>query len=208
VLPEKWYNYWEHIGNRAREMETVLGLIIGIGLSAACGFRVFVPMLGVSIAALTGHLTLYSGFEWMGTWPALIAFGTATVIEVATYYIPWVDNAMDALTTPAAVAAGIIVTASVFGDVSPFLKWSMAIVPGGGVAAVVQGGTVALRAGSTGTTGGMANPLVSTMELVGAILVTVLAILLPILCIVVVVWILYKMIRKMKRSPFIRGLLA
>jgi hypothetical protein len=139
-------------------MEPALGLIIGIGLSAACGFRIFVPMLGVSIAALTGHLTLFPGFEWMGTWPALIAFGTATVLEVATYYVPWVDNMMDALTTPAAVAAGIIVTASVFGDVSPFLKWSMAIIAGGGVAAIVQGGTVALRAGSSGTTGGMATP--------------------------------------------------
>ena len=189
-------------------MEAVLGLIIGIGLSAACGFRVFVPMLGVCIAALTGHLTLYSGFEWMGTWPALIAFGTATVLEVAAYYVPWVDNVMDALATPAAVVAGIIVTASVFGDVSPFLKWSMAIIAGGGVAAIIQGGTVALRAGSSGTTGGMANFLVSTMELVGAILVTVLAILLPIVCLVVVIWIGYKMIRKMVKSPFVRRLLS
>ena len=190
------------------ETEAVLGLVIGIGLSAACGFRVFVPMLGVSIAALTGHLTLYSGFEWMGTWPALIAFGTATVLEVAAYYVPWVDNVMDALTTPAAVVAGIIVTASVFGDVSPFLKWSMAIIAGGGVAAIIQGGTVALRAGSSGTTGGMANFLVSTMELVGAILVTVLAILLPIVCLVVVIWIGYRMIRKMVKSPFIRRFLS
>jgi len=108
-------------------MEPVLGLIIGIGLSAACGVRVFVPMLGVSIAALTGHLTLSPGFEWMGTWPALIAFGTATVLEVATYYIPWVDNVMDALTMPAAMVAGVIATASVFGDVSPFLKWPTAL---------------------------------------------------------------------------------
>ena len=190
------------------ETEAVPGLIIGIGLSAACGFRVFVPMLGVCIAALTGHLTLYSGFEWMGTWPALIAFSAATVLEVAAYYVPWVDNVMDALATPAAVVAGIIVTASVFGDVSPFLKWSMAIIAGGGVAAIVQGGTVALRAGSSGTTGGMANFLVSTMELVGAILVTVLAILLPILCLVVVIWIGYKMIRKIVKSSFVRRLLS
>jgi len=189
-------------------MGTVLGLIIGIGLSAACGFRVFVPMLGVSIAALTGHLTLFPGFEWMGTWPALIAFGTATVLEVATYYIPWVDNMMDALTTPAAVIAGIIVTASVFGDVSPFLKWPTAIIAGGGVAGIVQVGTVALRAGSSGTTGGMANSLVSTMELVGSILVTVLAIVLPILCLVVVIWIGYKMIKNLMKTPLIRKLLA
>jgi len=153
-------------------------------------------------------MTLYSGFEWMGTWPALIAFGTATVLEVATYYIPWVDNMVDALTTPAAVVAGIIVAASVFGDVPPFLRWSMAIIAGGGVAAIVQGGTVALRAGSSGTTGGMANSLVSTMELVGSILVTVLAIALPILCLVVVIWIGYKMIKNLMKTPLIRKLLA
>lgn len=189
-------------------METALALIIGIGLSAACGFRIFVPMLGVSIAALSGHLTLSSGFEWMGTWPALIAFGTATVIEVATYYIPWVDNMMDVLATPGAVVAGIIATACVFGDVSPFLKWSMAIIAGGGVAGIVQVGTVVLRAGSSSTTGGLANSVVSTMELVGAIVVTVLAILLPILCLVLVIWIGYKMIRKTMKSQLIKRLLA
>jgi hypothetical protein len=178
-------------------METILGLAVGIGLSAACGFRVFVPMMGLSIAALSGHITLSSGFEWMGTWPALIAFSTATVLEVGTYYIPWVDNIMDALTTPAAVVAGTVVMASMVGDISPFLQWSLAIIAGGGVSAIVQGGTVALRAGSSVTTGGMANFLVSTIELVGSILVTILAILLPILCLMVVIWICYKMISRM-----------
>lgn len=178
-------------------MDTAMALIIGIGLSAACGFRVFVPLLGVSIAALSGHLPLFSGFEWMGTWPAVIAFGTATALEIAAYYIPWVDNVMDALTTPAAVAAGIIATASVFGDISPFLRWSMAIIAGGGIATVIQGGTVALRATSSGTTGGLANPTVSTIELVGAVVITVLAILVPIACLLLVVFVAYKMIRKM-----------
>lgn len=73
-------------------METLLGLMIGIGLSAACGFRVFVPLPGMSIAALSGYLSLSPEFEWIGTWPALIAFATATVLEIAAYYIPWVDN--------------------------------------------------------------------------------------------------------------------
>lgn len=180
-------------------MDTFLALLIGIGLSAACGFRVFVPLLGVSIAALSGHLTLFSGFEWMGTWPAVIAFGTATVLEIAAYYIPWVDNIMDTITTPAAIAAGIIATASVFGDVSPFLRWSMAVIAGGGVATIIQGSTVALRAASSGTTGGLANHGLSTVEMVVAIVVTVLAILVPIACLVLVVLISYRMIRKVLR---------
>jgi hypothetical protein len=181
-------------------METILGIIVGICLSAACGFRVFVPMMGVSIAALSGNITLSPGFEWIGTWPALIAFATATVMEIGAYYIPWVDNAMDSLMTPAAVAAGIILTASMVNDLSPFLKWSLAIIAGGGVAALVQVGTAALRGGSLGITGGLANPLLSTIELIGAVVVTILAVLLPLLCLAAVIWICYKMVKTIFRS--------
>jgi hypothetical protein len=181
-------------------MEIALGLMIGIGLSAACGFRVFVPLLGMSIANMAGHLTLSSGFEWIGSWPALIAFGTATIIEICAYYIPWIDNIMDAGATPLAVAAGTIVTASQVGDLSPLLQWSLAVVAGGGVCAVVQGGTVAVRAASSGTTGGFGNFIVSTFEDVAAVIVTVFAIVLPFVCFIAVIWMCYKMIPKMLGS--------
>jgi Domain of unknown function (DUF4126) len=181
-------------------LETLLGLAVGIGLSAACGFRIFVPMLGISIAALSGHVTLGAGFEWMGTGTAVAAFGTATVLEIAAYYIPVLDNLLDTIATPAAVVAGTIITASMVGDMSPFLKWSLAIIAGGGVAGVVQGGTVALRAGSTGTTGGIANPVLSTLEMAGSIVTTVLAFLLPLAGLLLVVWICYKMIRVLTRA--------
>ena len=153
-------------------METLLNLIVGIGLSAACGFRVFVPLLGMSIASMSGYLGLSHGFEWIGSWPALIAFSTATILEIGTYYIPWIDNIMDALMTPIAVIAGTIATASMVSDISPFFKWSIAVIAGGGVASVIQGGTVALRATSSGTTGGFTNFLVSTVEIIVSILVT------------------------------------
>jgi len=185
-------------------METLFGLIIGIGLSAACGFRVFVPLMGMSIAALSGHISLSPGFTWIGTFPALIAFTTATILEIAAYYIPWVDNMMDALTTPAAIIAGTIVTAAAIGDFSPFLKWALALIVGGGVAGIVQVGTVTLRAGSFGTTGGLANPVVSTIEIIGSIIITLFAILLPVLCLIAVVWICYKMIKSMAGNKFFR----
>ena len=189
-------------------METILGLIVGIGLSAACGFRVFVPLLGMSLAAHSGYVTLSPGFEWLGTQEALIAFSTATVIEIAAYYIPWFYNTLDALMTPLAVVAGTILTASLLGDISPFLKWALAIIAGGGVSAIVQGGTVALRAASSGATGGLANILVSTIELVGSILVTVFAILLPLLGLAAVIWICYRMITIMARSAWFKKLLG
>src|SRR5207253_9521274 len=117
-------------------METFLSLLVGIGLSAACGFRVFVPLLLVSIASHAGHLHLSHGFEWMGSDAALIAFATATVLEVAGYYVPWVDNLLDTISSPAAVIAGTVVAASVAADMSPFLKWTLAAIAGGGIAGI------------------------------------------------------------------------
>src|SRR2546422_4079009 len=109
-------------------METLLSICLGIGLSAACGFRVFVPLLVMSIAALSGHLTLAHGFEWIGTYSALIAFAVATCLEIGGYYIPWLDNLLDTIASPAAIIAGTLITASLITGVSPFLKWTLAII--------------------------------------------------------------------------------
>src|SRR6266571_8977967 len=122
-------------------METLLSICVGIGLSAACGFRVFVPLLVMSIAALSGHLTLAHGFEWIGTYPAVVAFAVATCLEIAGYYIPWVDHLLDTVATPVAIIAGTLVSASMVTDLSPFLKWTLAIIAGGGAAGMVQATT-------------------------------------------------------------------
>ncbi len=141
--------------------EVILSIFVGLGLAAACGFRIFVPLLVLSIAALSGHVNLGQSFQWIGTYPALIAFGVATVLEVLGYYIPWVDHLLDTVATPAAVVAGIVVSASVMGNLDPFLRWTLAVIAGGTLAGVVQGGSVLTRAVSTGTTGGLGNPLSS-----------------------------------------------
>jgi hypothetical protein len=164
----------------------VLALLMGIGLSAACGFRIFVPMLVVSVASHAGYIELASGFEWVGSYPAMGAFAVATVLEVGAYYIPWLDNLLDTVTTPAAVVAGTVLTASVVGDIHPFLRWSLALIAGGGVAATVQGSTVAVRGVSTATSGGLLNPVASTGELVGSVVTAVLAVVAPVLAVVLV----------------------
>jgi hypothetical protein len=160
-------------------MDTLLSVFLGIGLSAATGFRVFVPLLVMSIAALSGNLTLAPEFAWIGTVPALIVFAGATLIEIGGYLIPWLDNLLDAIATPTAVVAGVIVTASVITDMSPLLRWGLAIIAGGGAAAIVQSSTVLTRAASTGKTGGCANPAVAVVEAVGSALLSILAILVP-----------------------------
>ena len=168
-------------------LETFLSIALGIGLSAAVGFRIFIPFTVMSIAALTGNLTLAPGFDWVGTWPALILFATATVLEIGAYYIPWLDNALDSIATPAAVIAGAVVTASVVGDISPMLRWVLAIIAGGGVAGSVQMGTTLLRAGSSVTTGGLGNPVVNTAEIASSFSLSVVTILLPIVALGMVI---------------------
>ena len=162
-------------------MEAALSILVGIGLAAACGFRVFIPPLVMSIAAMAGHLKLAPGFEWIGTWPALLAFATATLLEVTAYYVPWLDNLLDAVATPAAIVAGILVTASVVQTMSPWLRWSLAVIAGGAAAGTVQLLTVKARALSSLFTLGAANPGVSTAEAGGAVLTSLLVLLVPVL---------------------------
>jgi hypothetical protein len=161
-------------------MDLLMSLLLGIGLSAACGFRVFVPLLVMSTASLSGHMTLAQGFEWIGTYPAFASFATASVLEVLGYYIPWVDNLMDSIASPAAVIAGTIVMASSVSDMSPLLKWTLAVVAGGGTAAVFQGATTLVRGASTAMTAGLGNFAVSSAELGISSLLSVLAIALPV----------------------------
>lgn len=168
-------------------MEVILSLCVGLGLSAACGFRVFVPLLITSIASYSGHLTLAPGFHWIGSPPALIAFSAATALEIAGYYIPWFDHFLDTVATPAAIVAGTILTASFVTDVSPFLRWTLAVIAGGGAAGAVQASTVLLRGASTLATGGLANPVFATAELAGSIGTSILAIIAPLLTLVLIV---------------------
>jgi hypothetical protein len=180
-------------------METLLSVLVGIGLAAACGFRVFVPFLIVSIAAMSGHLELAGGFEWIGTWYALVAFAVASGLEVASYWVPWLDNALDLIATPAAVVAGTVIAASVVTDLSPFLRWSLAVIAGIGVAGVVQNATVALRGASTVTTGGIGNPVVSTAELGGSVATSVLSIAVPVIAVSLVALVVFVLVTRMRR---------
>ena len=165
-------------------METILAILIGVGLSATSGFRVFLPLLGIGLAVQTGHVGVAEGFEWVGSWPAITAFGVAAILEIIAYYVPWLDNLLDTIATPAAAIAGTIMMAAMITDMSPLVRWSLAIIAGGGTAATVKTTMSTVRAASTATTGGLANPIVATGELVMGAVATVLSIVMPVLAIV------------------------
>jgi hypothetical protein len=162
-------------------MEVVASFLLGVGLSAAVGFRVFVPLLIVSLASMAGWITLSPGFEWMGTPVAALVFAVATLVELLSFLVPWVSNALDSIATPAATIAGIIMMAAVLTDMHPVARWAVAIIAGGGVALTVQGATVVTRAVAAGSTGGVANPVVAILEAISALMVTVTTIVIPVI---------------------------
>lgn len=191
--------------------KVLISLLMGVGLSASAGFRVFVPLLAASIAARVGILPLGEGFEWIGSIPAIVCFATATLFEIAGYYIPLVDNLLDTITSPASVAAGTLLTASVIlPEMDPFLKWGLAIIVGGGSAGIIQAGTTMTRATSTVATAGTGNPLVATAEHILAFMGSLFSLFIPIIfagivCLLIVVFLLFLIRYFRKRLNITQG---
>jgi hypothetical protein len=163
---------------------------LGIGLAASAGFRVFVPMLVASVAAHFGIFPVQEGFQWLASLPAMICFGTATVFELLAYYIPFVDNLLDTVTTPLAVGAGTLLLTSVLPVDNDMLKWLTGFVVGGGIVVTVQGGSVLTRLASTNLTAGTGNPVVATGEHAAAIGTSLLSLIIPFVVVSVLIFLL------------------
>ncbi|WP_375512958.1 DUF4126 domain-containing protein [uncultured Nostoc sp.] len=177
-------------------LNTFIELLLGISLSAAAGFRVFVPLLALSVASVFGHFDLPTDFDWLETPQAVIVFAVACLLEITGYYIPWLDHLLDIVATPAAFITGTIVTASVAPEMNPLVQWTLALVAGGGTAGLTKGLMNTLRISSTGVSGGLTNPIVSTIELVMAIGLSLLALVFPVLAGVTVIGFLIIAIQK------------
>lgn len=171
-------------------MDALIGVLAGLALSAAVGFRIFVPLLLTGSAGRLDYLELTTDMAWLGSDAALVALATATVLEVLAYYVPWLDNLLDTLATPTAILAGVIAWAAVTPELSPLLRWTLAVVAGGGAAGLVQSGRALLRLQSSTFTAGLGNPVVATGELVGSLVLSVLGVLAPVLAGVLVVLVL------------------
>lgn len=159
----------------------ILSAFIGIGLAAATGFRVFLPMFAVSLASYFNWIPTHESFEWLSGLPALITTGIATLAEVLAYYIPFIDNILDSISVPMATIAGSILFASQFADLGTFPQWGLALIAGGGTAATISTGFAGIRAASSATTGGLGNSVIGTTETAGAGIMAVLAMIAPII---------------------------
>lgn len=185
-------------------MEFFLSLCLGIGLAACSGFRVFVPLLLSSIAVHFGWVTVATGFEWMGTWTAITLLGTATVLEIGGYYIPWVDNLLDTIALPTAFAAGTLLTTSFIEINNPMLQWGLGLMVGGGTAGFIQAGTSMVRLASTKLSGGVANPVVATVENIVSIGFSFITFWFPIiafsLVVIFIFWLLRKILQRQSKT--------
>ncbi|ASW75486.1 hypothetical protein IQ37_02905 [Chryseobacterium piperi] len=185
----------------------ILSAFIGIGLSAATGFRVFLPMFAVSLASYFHWIPMSEQFEWLAGLPTLITTGIATIVEILAYYIPFIDHLLDTISVPMATAAGTILFASQFADFGTFPQWALALIAGGGTAATISSGFAGIRAASTATTGGLGNSIVGTTETAGAGIMSILAMAVPVIAaiiaiilVILVVVLGRKALRSLKRN--------
>ena len=182
--------------------ELLLSVALGIGLAAATGFRVFVPLLVAGLAARTGWVPLTDSFAWLQSTVALVALSSAAAVEILAFYIPGLDHVLDVIAGPLAIVAGILVSASVMVDMPPEVRWPIAVIAGGGIAGLTKATTALIRAKTAAVTGGLGNPVVSTAETASAATVSIVAILAPLLCLgVAMVLLMWGIRRVLRRRP-------
>lgn len=162
--------------------EFLPALALAIALAASAGLRAWLPLLLAGGLARLGVLDLGSSFQFLGSNKALLVFGAATVVEVVGDKIPAVDHALDLIGTPLRPAVGALLAAAVLGTVSdPLTAIVLGTAVGAPSALVPHAAKAALRAASTATTGGLANPLLSLLEDAISIVTFVAAVLVPVL---------------------------
>lgn len=180
-------------------METIISICLGIGLAASVGFRVFLPLFALSLASYFNVWQLNDSWLWIGSLTAIITLGIATLVEILAYYIPVVDNFLDAIAVPLAIIAGTLVMVSTMSDLNPITTWALAIIAGGGTAATIKSATGASRITSTVSTAGFGNPIVTTIETSASMLMSVFAIFLPIIAFVLVICVLFAIFKLYKK---------
>ncbi|MFC4633291.1 DUF4126 domain-containing protein [Dokdonia ponticola] len=183
--------------------ELIVSIVLGFSLAAAAGFRIFIPLLLVSLAAHFGWFPVDQSWQWIGSSTALWLLGIAAVVETFAYFIPWLDNLLDTISVPLAGIAGTLLMVITMGDVDPIFTWALAIIAGGGAAAAISGTTGVTRLTSTATTGGVANPVIASVETGAATTISVASVFSPFIALVLVLLIVgvaWRWIKRLRRS--------
>jgi hypothetical protein len=182
---------------------SIVGFFLGIGLAASAGFRIFIPLLVLSVAAHFEIIPVGESFAWIGSITAMISLGIATIVETIAYFLPFVDNLLDTLAIPLAGVAGTLAMATTLVDLDPMVSWALAIIAGGGTAASLTTLTAGTRAVFSATTAGIGNPVLSFIESVVAFVMSIITIFLPIFAFILVIILFvvaYRLFKKLKNK--------
>ena len=183
-------------------LNILFALSAGVALAAATGLRAFLPLFVLGLAARLGWTAIRPAEQWLAGNLALIALGTATVLELLADKVPVIDHALDAMATIIRPAAAWLVS---FGVLTPLgQEWA------GALATLLAGGAFGVhtlkahvRVGSSITSVGVANPVLSAIEDVIAFLLTSAAIIAPIvalLFLILLVWLATRIMRRISRA--------
>lgn len=181
--------------------DTLISVFLGIGLAASVGFRIFLPLFALSLAAYFNIWELNDNWQWIGSLTAVITLGVATLVEIFAYFIPWVDNLLDGVALPMAAIAGTAVMVSTVANLDPLITWTLAIIAGGGTATAIKSTSATGRIASSTTTGGLANPVLGLVETGTAAVMTVASIFAPLLAailVVIILFLIFKVYRKLR----------
>lgn len=175
----------------------VFPVLTGISLSAMTGFRAFLPplILGLLLRFFPEAVVLQPSFQFLSHDSVLIALGVAALVEFLGDKIPLVDNLLDWLQLPSKIAFSAILTFALVPGATHWFYLLVAIVFAESATLTVHTGKAGLRALSTTTTGGVANPIMSLIEDVISLIGSVVALLAPIFAVIGISWLLYRCIR-------------
>jgi hypothetical protein len=162
-------------------MDNIGDIFAAFGLSASAGLNAYVPLLVVALTArFTDWITLSQPWDALTSWWVI---GTLIVLGAVEFFadkIPVINHINDVIQTVIRPVAGAILfaaSAQVVTDISPVLSVIAGLLIAGGVHTVK---TVAVRPAVTATTGGAGNVPVSLAEDVVALIISILAVVVPV----------------------------
>ncbi|WP_412752657.1 DUF4126 domain-containing protein [Krasilnikovia sp. M28-CT-15] len=199
----------------------MLEALTGTGLAASAGLNAYIPLLTMGLLArFTDVVELPAGWQWLSGGWALVILAVLLAIEVVADKVPVVDHVNDVVQTVVRPAAGGLAfgagagaqTATVSDPGALGSRQWIAIAAGVLIALCVHGVKAASRPVVNATTGGLGAPVVSTVEDVGSAVMSVLAILMPILVLLALVllaaggtWVVRRRRRRRRQRRAVEG---
>lgn len=175
-------------------------LALAVGLSATAGLRAWLPLLATGLLARFDVVAVGEHFAFLGSTPALVLFGVATILEVTADKVPALDHALDVVSSLLRPVAGTVLSAAVMWQVNdPLIALGLGLVVGAPTAAMPHAAKSVARVASTSLTAGLANPIVSALEDALALVMLVLAVVVPVLLAIAIAVVAIVVLRRLQR---------